>query len=465
MSQGIKESGPNIFLITIDALRYDHLGCYGYHRNTSPNIDALAGRGVKFTQAISNGGHTQTSFPAIMASALPPLQHAEGKDILQRSVTLAEVLKKAGYHTAAFHSNPLLSHFHGYDHGFDLFDDSFRQLRPWRARLLVRGIAKSSGGLIAKVADKASLALKPIFTHVLTPPIINAEEITRKSLKWHEAQNGKIFIWLHYMDVHHPYMPENEYLSQFYDQPVSRRRMNILWRKMTRKPAEVSQAEREILINLYDADIKYTDSIIGALLDRLGSQMNNTVVIITADHGDEFGEHGRFGHETLYDGLLRVPLIIAGPGVESGISINRQVGLINLAPTIADIAGISKPRSFYGKNLLYLMGEEEKYVTGTVSTIMHPGLGQRSISYRLPEWKYICTERINDGCLMGEEVYNLVDDPGELRNLHKQDNDEADRFELEARQKIAQFKQLKAEEKTDYEKKRIRAKLGKLGKL
>ncbi|MCK4826376.1 sulfatase, partial [bacterium] len=360
-------------------------GCYGYHRNTSPNIDALASRGVKFKQAISNGGHTRTSFPTIMASVLPPLQHAEGKDILQRSVTLAEVLKKSGYHTAAYHSNPGLSHFYGYDQGFDLFDDSFRALRPWRARSWVRGIARSRGGLIARAANKASLALQPILTHVVTPPIINAEEITRKSLKWHETQNRKIFIWLHYMDVHHPYMPENEDLSQFYDQPVSRRRMNILWRKMTRKPPEVSQTEREILINLYDADIKYTDSIIGSLLDRLENQMNNTVVILTADHGDEFGEHGRFGHETLYDGILRVPLIIAGPGVGSGISIKQQVGLINLAPTIVDIAGIGKPRSFYGKNLLYRMGEEEKCVTGTVSTIMNPGLRQRSISYRIPE--------------------------------------------------------------------------------
>jgi len=465
MKQGTKVNGPNVILITIDSLRYDHLGCYGYHRNTSPNMDALAGRGMKFTQAISNGGQTASSFPAIIASALPPLKSAEGREILQRSVTLAEVLKKSGYHTAAYHSNPLLSHFHGYNQGFDLFDDGFRQLSPKSLRILARLRENSTQGLTSKILARASCLLRPLLSRMRTRPIISAEEITRKSLKWIENNDGNIFIWLHYMDVHHPYVPEDEYLSQFYDQPVSRRRMHILWRKMTRKPAEVSQAEREILINLYDADIKYTDYIIGQLLDELENSLDNTIVVIIADHGDEFGEHGRFGHQTLYDGLLRVPLIIAGHGVESGISIKQQVGLINLAPTIANIAGISKPRSFYGKNLLYRMGEEEKYVTGTVSTIMHPGLGQRSISYRLPEWKYICTERINDGCLMGEEVYNLEDDQGELRNLHNQDNDEANSFELDARQKIAQFKQLKSEEKTAYEKQRIKAKLGKLGKL
>ena len=116
---------PNIILITIDSLRYDHLGCYGYHRNTSPNIDALAARGVKFMQAISNGGNTAYAFPSILASALPPLGKTESKAGFKASATLSGLLRSDGYSTAAFHSNPLLSHFYGYGEGFDIFDDSF----------------------------------------------------------------------------------------------------------------------------------------------------------------------------------------------------------------------------------------------------------------------------------------------------------------------------------------------------
>jgi len=455
---------PNFVLITIDSLRYDHLGCYGYHRNTSPNIDAIANKGVKFLETISNGGNTACAFPSILASSLPPLGKSESKAMFKASATLSGVLRSAGYSTAAFHSNPLLSRFYGYGDGFDIFNDSFHRLNAKGWRLWIRTKA-SNHTLTTKIINRVGRTFKPVLSRMPRRPIVHAEEITNSSISWLENYKGKFFLWLHYMDVHWPYMPSAEYLSQFCDRSVSRQKMQTLWQKMIKKPNELSQAEIEMIVNLYDADIKYTDSIIGLLLDRLESQMNNTVVIITADHGDEFGEHGNFGHHSMYDGILRVPLIIAGPGVESGISIKQQVSLINLAPTIADIAGIRKPRSFYGKNLLYRMVEEEKYVTGTVSTIIHPGLRQRSIAYRLPEWKYICTERLDDGCLMGEEVYNLVDDPGEMRSLHNQSNDEANRFELDARQKIAQFKQLKAEEKTANEKQRIKAKLGKMAKL
>ena len=266
------------------------------------------------------------------------------------------------------------------------------------------------------------------------------------------------------MDVHAPYLPEIRYLSQFSGKLINYRQMEKLYGKVCKNSQKLTQGEVKMLINLYDADIKYTDMALGSLLNRLENQMDNTIVILTADHGDEFGEHGRFGHKAVYDGLLHVPLIITGPSIPPDISIKQQVSLIDLTPTILDIVGIDNPRSFRGKSLLPLIEGREMTVAGTVSTIMNPGLGQRSSAYRVPEWKYICTERLDDGCLVGEEVYNLVDDPGEMVNLHKQDNDEANRFELEARKKIAQFKHLKAEGKTDYEKAVVKAKMKSLKK-
>ena len=457
---------PNVILITIDSLRYDHLGCYGYNRNTSPNIDALAAKGVRFLEAISNGGSTPVSFPSMMASILPPLEHAQGKTILARNATMAEVLRNAGYHTAAFQCNPFLSRLYGYQRGFEVFDDNFHQLRPWRARLWIRRIAKAPGGLITKAANRASLLLGPMLFRVWARPIVSAEEITNRATSWLQTHKGKFFLWLHYMDVHHPYMPAARYLSQFCDQSVSRGQMKALWHKMMRKPDELTPSEIEMLINLYDADIKYTDEIVGLLLDRLGNHLINTVVIVTADHGDEFGEHGNFGHHSVYDGILRVPLIIAGPGIKGGTLVKHQVSLIDLAPTIADLAGISSPSSFQGRSLLPVVEGKEDAIAGTISTFTDPRVERRSIAYRTPAWKYIETETSNaSGVELTEELFDLRNDPGEIRNLHGESNGEADSFELEAKGRIAEFKQLKVEGATGYEKQRIRAKLKKLGKL
>lgn len=466
MNQKIKINTPNILLITIDSLRYDHLGCYGYHRNTSSNIDALAARGVKFLQAISNGGQTPQAFPAILESALPPVEGSWIKPIARHSTKLAEVFKNAGYRTAAFHSNPLLSRFYGYSKGFNVFDDSYHQMKRWRARIHIRMIARSLRKSMPKLVDKASSMLGPTLTRVLDRPIINANEINNKATSWLQINSERFFLWLHYMDVHYPYMPEAKYLKQYCNLSISRGQMKALRHKMMRRPSELSQAEIEMLINLYDADIKYTDEVVGSLLSKLGSCLENTIVFVTADHGDAFGEHGRFGHNTVYDELLHVPLIIAGPGIEGGTVIKQQVSLIDLAPTIVELAGLKSPSSFQGRSLLPMVEGKEEIEAGTISTIIPFGARQRGfdISYRIPGWKYICDESLNDGSLLGEEVYDLRNDPGETNNLHGEGDGEANSFELEARKKIAQFKHLKAEGKTDYEKAAVKAKMKSLKK-
>jgi arylsulfatase A-like enzyme len=463
VKQMVRRNALNVVLITIDALRYDHLECYGYHRDTSPNIDALAARGVKFLQAISNGGHTPTAFPSILASALPPLQQLSGRASLQPNVMLAELLKGAGYSTVAFHSNPYLSRLHGYDRGFDTFDDSLSNISLRGLRLRLRGWV-SPDTLIGRTRDKVGKMLRPVMQHVGERAIVSAEEITSKAISWLEAHDGKFFLWLHYMDVHQPYLPASKYARYFSDQPVSRREMYALYCKMISEPRQLSVSEVETIMGLYDAEVRYVDEVIGLLLDKLGSHSSNTFMIVTADHGDEFGEHGRFGHHSVYDGILRVPLIITGPGIKGGTLVKQQVGLIDLAPTILDIVGIDCPRSFEGKSLIPRM-EEERDKEGTISTIIHPELGRRDIAYRTTSWKYIRTERLDDGLAVAEEVYDLTNDPGETKSLHGADMGEVRKFELEAKDKIAQFKRLKVEESTDYEKQRIRGKLSKLGKL
>jgi len=456
---------PNIILITIDSLRYDHLGCYGYPRNTSPNIDALATRGVKFLQAISNGGHTPAAFPSILVSALPTLNRAEGRAILQHNITLAETLRNSDYQTAAFHSNPQVSGFYGYSKGFEMFDDGLRQFGPNELRFKIRTMMGRHDSLAAKAMHKASRLLRPLLSRAWGRAIISAEEITSKAMTWLETYKEKYFLWLHYMDVHHPYMPPAKYLSQFYDQPVSRGHMKALWQKTVTKPSKLSPSEVQLLITLYDADIKYTDEFIGLLLDKLGNYLADTIVIVTADHGDEFGEHGRFGHRSVYDALLRVPLIMAGPGIKGGTLVKHQVSLIDLPPTIMDFIGITSPKSFRGQSLLPLIRGGAKTKEYTISTQFNPNSEGIQISYRSPGWKYIRTESLDgSGLVLKEEVYNLTNDPGETKNLLSIDTEEVKNFEEEALDKLSQFKQLKVEEATNYEKQKIKAKLSKIRK-
>ena len=467
-------NAPNVVLLTIDCLRFDHLGCYGYSRDTSPNIDKLASRGALFLEAISNGAKTPYSFPSILASALPPLTQNEDREILRRSITLAQLLKEAGYHTAAFHSNPCLARPFNYGKGFDTFDDSLGKMDAARQqkfklqmKLIMRlkplkalRFGRSVVDFLAKL-----WRLPDSFSFLITgPPIVRGEELTRRALQWRAAHRGKFLLWLHYMDVHRPFMPLPKYLSQFRTQPVSRRKMVTLFHKILEKSSQLSPSEAATLVDLYDADIKYVDDAVGRLLDSLGSDLPNTIVVVTADHGEEFGERGKFGHETLYDGLVHVPLIMAGPGIKGGTLVKQQVSLIDLAPTIADLLGIDDTPSFHGESLLPVVKGERQTTNATISVNLEPG--RRLIAYRTPGWKYIQTEsRDTNDVVLAEEVYDLTNDPGETRNLHGVDIEEAKRFELEAKSKVSQFKQLKSEEKMAYEKQRIKAKLNKLGKL
>jgi len=454
---------PNIILITVDCLRSDHLGCYGYMRNTSPNIDKLASRGVLFLEAISNGGCTPCAFPSILASALPPAGFDEVGGLSKRSTTLAELLKRAGYHTAGFHCNPFLTSFFGYHRGFDVFSSSLagRSFKEVRTRLQAR-VWRSRETLLARLIVRLGRMLRPVLFRVAERPIVTASEMVAKVIPWVRSHREGYFLWLHFMDVHGPYTPPARYVRQFQKKPLSRSQMVALWEKIRREPERVSPAEVETVINLYDGAIRYVDDTIGLLLSALGDSLSGTVVIVTADHGEEFGEHGRFVHLTVYDTLLHVPLIMAGPGIGAGHRVGEQVSLIDLPPTIAEMAGQKDVSGFHGRSLLGLMNGEEMASRATVSTFLI-GHKQRKIAYRRQGWKYICTSNLREGrAPTSEEVYNLADDPAETRNLHGLNDEQADRFELEAKNEISRFEELKRGERTFYEKQRIKAKVKKL---
>jgi arylsulfatase A-like enzyme len=322
-------------------------------------------------------------------------------------------------------------------------------------------VSKKFKNLLSKVANYIDSLL---FVSRVRNPIKSAEQISAQAVSWLKSHDKNFFLWLHYMDAHIPYMPPQEYIKQFHGKPISRRKMVALWRKSRWNPYKLSSTELETIVKLYDACIKYVDDSIGWLLTTAGSRLENTIIIVTADHGDEFYEHGKMSHLTLYDGIIHVPLIITGPGIDSGSSVTRQVELMDLAPTLVDLVGLDKPTTFNGQTLLPLMRGKNATARGIVSVATSLGtLAQPYIwlhlmfSYRTLKWKYI---RIETSALphtvVSEEIYNLQNDPEEKRNLNDHETAEILRFKLEAIKAIEQLKKDKEKTLTNFEVGRIK---------
>lgn len=406
----------NVLLLTVDCLRADHLGCYGYERPTSPNIDRLAAEGAIFLQAVSCGGGTPEAFPSILASVPPPVDHKEFTTIMKNSLSLAEVLGQWGLRTAAFHSNPYLSRVFHYRKGFDVFEDGLRA-----ARLVQKG--KKYVPIPPKLEGVTSRLLRGMYKlSFLTgkPPIVRAETLCQRAASWLANTRGPFFLWIHFMDTHQPYMPPARYVPLPSGRYIGGFTMRSFYVKKGRQGRlSMSPDERDVLIDLYDASIRYTDYAIGLLLEEIRPYLGDCLVILTADHGDEFGEHGCFGHYTLYDGIIRVPLIIVGPGTKPGTVYKEMVSTQGIGPTVADSLGIGPVKGFRGQSLTPLL-EDRQGQPDDIISVAHllPG-GWRCYSYRTEEWKYIRWERTN-GTLepaVQEELYDLTLDPKETRNL------------------------------------------------
>jgi len=447
---------PNVILITIDCLRFDHLGCYGYSRNTSPNIDNLASQGALFLEAISNGGRTPDSFPSILASQLPPIDNKEYEQIMQQNLTLAELLREVGYWTIAFHDNPFLSRYYHYNSGFDIFEDNLGIEDGDNQQ----GIKHLLSGKL-DILMKMKIRLKSIFNLALflleKRNDITAEKLTNQAISQLNTYSNSFFLWLHYMDTHHPYLPPLEYVDKACNRHISKFQLITLYAKQL-KSLKGSYANRikqfspsgiDTLVDLYDANIRYVDDNIGILLNSLRNNLGNTIIVITADHGDAFGEHDTLGHSsTLYDELLHVPLIIAGHGIKAGAVVNEPIELIDLAPTITALVGISNVKGFHGRSLLPIIEGNQGIAKGIITTRLIPESQQRVISYRTTSWKYIRTESMgNSNSTLSEEIYDLKNDSRESYNLHYSQDNRITTFKQEALKNIKEFKRQKEKEK------------------
>jgi arylsulfatase A-like enzyme len=409
---------PNILFITVDSLRADHLSCYGYDRETAPYLSSLAEDGVVCREAIANAPNTPSSFPSILTSTHP--QMYGGYDYLTEDRPfLAEELQKAGYETLGFHSNPHLGSNHNYDNGFDRFEDS-AEGSDSVATLKDR---------VERRLDDDSLIYKFLrrvwhyFTlSTDTSAYARAGTISNKAIDWIEGERSSpFFMWLHYMDVHYPFTPDEESLSALGIDPLSKRRVANLNARMQERPEELTEADVSDLLKLYDGEIRYTDAQIRNVVDALKRDgiYEDTVVIVTADHGEAFGEHGRFGHHPdLYDELLRVPLILNGPGISPG-TVDQQVSLIDVGPTIYDLVGTETPSVVQGESFYPLLDGESQEESIALITAARDD----RMACRTSEWKFFW--RVDEDEF---ELYDLTDDPAEQTDLSDERPEVVERF-------------------------------------
>ena len=386
---------PNVVLISIDTLRPDHLGAYGYERATSPHIDALAASGVLFENALSPSSWTLPAHASLLSGSSPYRHGAVAATARIRDDVplLAELLRAAGYRTAAFVNAPFVGRNYGFARGFERFEQRYERKR--------RDVAERHRQVLEGVAG-------------LEPPF---------------------FLFVHYMDVHTPYRPPKEFNRFARDRRSSAVLKDIgeksvleLQRAARAGRLRVSDADRDRLVDLYDGEILAIDAKIGELLDELRERFPGTIVILTSDHGEEFLEHGGLGHgETLYEEVLRVPLIVAGDGVASGARIDTMVSLLDVVPTVLDRVGVVPPATLDGRSLrAALRAGRDASDAGTggagatlgLHTASHDGtLSLRGV--RAPARKLLRDDR--SGTV---ELYDLRSDRGEHRNLAPAAHDE-----------------------------------------
>ncbi|RDZ48216.1 arylsulfatase [Haloferax sp. Atlit-19N] len=308
----------NIILLSADALRADHLSCHGYHRETSPVLDDLASDSLHFTNAYSASSHTREAVPALLTGEYPDTA-IDAKYRLATD-TVAKTLSEEGFATAGFHSNPFVSRAYGFDQGFDEFDDDLHFGKHKVIALAQRALDKLRNRHYAR-----------------------AEEINERSLEWLDSLDGDepFFLWNHYMDTHGPYEPPGEYATLYTDETVSGRNAQSLYQRAIKDPDSITDDERQLLIDLYDAEIRYNDKRIGEFLDALRERglLENSLLVFTADHGDAFGEHDYYEHPRyLHDEITHVPLIVRQPNGESGV-VETPASTLDVVSTIESAFG------------------------------------------------------------------------------------------------------------------------------
>ena len=359
----------HLLLISLDTVRADALGSYGYAKAQTPRLDALAAQGLRFEQATTVAPLTLPAHSSLLTGTFPAshgVRDNGGFYLGDEQVTLAEVLRGEGYRTGAFVGAFVLDSRWGTNQGFDRYFDEF-------------DLSEMKGGGMASVQRKG-------------------DEVIAEALRWlGEESDAPFFGWVHLYDPHTPYEAPEPYRSRF---------------PRTRSGA-------------YDAEIAWTDELVGRLLDGLAElgHLEDTLVVVLGDHGEALGEHKELDHGFfIYDEVVQIPLMIAGPGVPSRV-VPDQVRIVDVMPTALELLHVEAPASVQGTSLVPLSRGEELELLALSETWYpkyHYGWSELT-AVRNGRYKFIQAPR--------RELYDLVEDPGELENLAAENSHRADALE------------------------------------
>jgi arylsulfatase A-like enzyme len=376
-----------MILISIDCLRADHVGANGYERDTTPHIDAFAKDAVVFERAIATSATTLPTHMSMLTGLTPSEHGASNRHRLSPSVAyLPELLASAGFQADAVVSGAYVSQYFGFERGFH----SYLSLHHPRA---------------SETVDAALLLLD-------------------------RTEGGDRFLFLHLIDPHWPYRPPAGHEERFgpIRTNVDRVLQKVLDQIPPDGPAEVEQAR-----DLYDAEIAYADRELGRFLDELRARglYETALIVLTADHGEAFYEHGSWQHGwTLFDEVVRIPLIVKWPGAGRPPRVNHLASQVDIFATLLQYAGIPAPHA--RSTSLEALGERERrYVVSEFLATPDPAKPpHKKVAFRSESQKYIVTFRTGDDDLTvseieSEELYDLAKDPGELQDLFPRTADEA----------------------------------------
>jgi|SRR5579864_48254 len=414
---------PNVLLIVMDTVRADSLGMYGYARDTSPNLARWAQKGIRFDLAMSPAPWTFPSHCSIMTGQWPSTLNAHWQKVLDTAYpTLAEFLAARGYLTAGFAANTFwCSYESGMDRGFAHYEDY-----PVTARTVL-GSTLPGRWILKNLASRGYYGVKWVLSQSR-----DARGINHAFLDW-LTQERKVsrpfFAFLNYLDAHEPFLPPEDQRPHFGLRPESGGENRMLLEYWDRDKLELSKRDVELARDSYDNCIAALDRQVGALLDELEKRgiLRDTLVIITSDHGEQFGEHGVFNHGfSLYGHEVHVPLLIISAFAPTGQTVSEPVSLRDLAATIVDVSGLAAGSPFPGRSLAEYwrpaLGAVPPHAAVAVSEVDIPlviipqrgrGPSQRgfTISLVAEGLHYLLDVRGT------EELYDLAADPRELRDL------------------------------------------------
>jgi arylsulfatase A-like enzyme len=345
----------NVVLVTVDSLRGDYV--FGPNAPTSLEaIPRLADRGAAFVNGFSNAAYTKQSFRSVFSGTYPWMFYSGQAGYGNDRPHIAEALSAAGYDTAAFNTNVYLGPTYNYDRGFEHYlrrgdgdapegrstlEEAYKELidTAVSTRLISDGVhaAYEAAGKYLGIQLGSRLYMP-------------AEELNDAAIEWVRGRSSPVFLWIHYMDVHNPYYPHEGTVSE----GIDRRTAIKLFHRVNQAGSDASSDALDTLERLYRGEIEYLDAQIGDLLDRIDDTLglDATTIAFTSDHGEAFGEHGNVYHpgSALYDENIHVPIILAGPDVESG-TVETPVSNLDLAPTLLSRVGVDVPEAMVGEDI------------------------------------------------------------------------------------------------------------------